>query len=107
MTPSATQPQRPAVSTPYRMLAGLMFSAVCVVILLMPWVIWRRGTPVAVLHGLVVLPGVLWMAHRSWYAARRAAVSPHPYWPFASPRVGYVYTGIVVLISLFAAQLNR
>jgi hypothetical protein len=104
MTP-ATLPQPPLVRTPFRWPAGVCFAIVVVLICMMPWVIWRRGTQVAVLHGVVVLPALLRGGHLAWHATVRSP--PHASWPFATPRVALGYFLILILISIFAAQLNR
>jgi hypothetical protein len=88
-------------------LAAILLAGLLVAMLILPWVIWRRGTLVAMLHGLVVLPGLLWGIHRSWYATVRGIDPPDRDWPFASQRVAGAYTAIVFVVSLFAAQLNR
>ena len=104
---SATAEQRPAVRAPFRWLAGLSLLGIVVLLAAMPWVIWKRGTPVSVLHGVVVLPAMLWAGHRAWHAAVRKGTPVHPYWPFASRRVTSGYFLIITLISIFAAQLYR
>jgi hypothetical protein len=98
MIPSEKLPSRSAEGIPFRLLSGL----------LMPFVVWRRGTPVALLHWLVVLPGLLWGIRRSWNSAmQKTTASNLDQWPFASRRVATVYSVINLLIALFALQLYR
>ena len=99
-------PALPAASQSRRVLAGLAFAGVIAVFFLMPFVLWRRHTPVALLHGLVVLPAVFWAGHFSWHTARGTAPRS-PYWPFATTHVASAYWLISVGISLFAARLYR
>jgi hypothetical protein len=99
-------PAPPPASQSRRVLAGLAFAGVIAVFFLMPFVLWRRHTPVALLHGLVVLPGSLWAGHFSWHTARGTAPRS-PYWPFATKHVASAYWIISVVISLFASRLYR
>lgn len=99
--------KRPAVRTPRQWLAALSFVGIVVLLASMPWVIWKRGTPGSVLHGVAVLPAMLWAGHRAWHAAVRGGPPVHPYWPFATRRVTSGYFLIITLISIFAAQLYR
>jgi len=99
-------PAPPPASTTMRLVAALAFAGIIAVICLMGFVMWRRHTPVALLHGLVVLPSVLWGGHFSWHAARGTAPKS-PYWPFATRRVANAYWLICLGISLFAARLYR
>ena len=99
-------PALPAASQSRRVLAGLAFAGVIAVFFLMPFVLWMRHTPVALLHGLVVLPAVFWAGHFSWHTARGTAPRS-PYWPFATKHVASAYWLISVGISLFAARLYR
>jgi hypothetical protein len=87
-----------------RLLAGLAFCAIVGVTVATPFVMWRRHTPVALLHGLIVLPGVLWMGHRSWHAAR-GTTPIQLHWPFATRGVWTAYILIDVAIALFASRL--
>lgn len=82
MTPAAL-PQPAAIRTPFQWLAAVAFAMVVVLICLMPWVIWKRGTPVAILHGMIVLPALLRGGHLAWHATVRSP--PPTTWPFASP----------------------
>ncbi len=100
--------KRRTLHTPRQWLAAVSFLAVVVLVALMPWVIWKRGTPVAVLHGVVVVPVMLWAGHRAWHTAGRGDGPPvHRDWPFATRHVASGYFLIITLISIFAAQLNR
>jgi hypothetical protein len=108
MIPSEKLPSRSAEGIPFRLLSGLLFSVCFVALLMMPFVVWRRGTPVALLHWLVVLPGLLWGIRRSWNSAmQKTTASNLDQWPFASRRVATVYSVINLLIALFALQLYR
>jgi hypothetical protein len=99
-------PAPPPASQSRRVLAGLAFAGVIAVFFLMPFVIWRRHTPVALLHGLVLLPVLFWAGHVSWHTARGTAPrSPH--WPFATKNVAVAYSLILIGISLFASRLYR
>src|ERR1700733_13062329 len=97
-------PASPPASQSRRMLAGLAFAGVIAVFFQMPFVLWRRHTPVALLHGLVVLPGLLWAGHFSWHTARGAAPTS-PYWLFVAKLVASTYWIISVGIFLFASRL--
>ena len=99
-------PAPPPASQSRRVLAGLAFAGVIALFFLVPFVIWRRHTPVALLHGLVLLPGAFWAGHFSLHTARGTAPRSR-YWPFATKHVAGAYCLILIGISLFASRLYR
>jgi hypothetical protein len=108
MNPTASPLQQPpAVSASWRLFSALLFSALIAVTLMMPFVVWRRGTEVALLHGLVTLPAILWATRRSWIAAVRGIAPNNKSWPFASPRITYGYFVILLLVSIFVREGSR
>ncbi len=105
-TSTIDAPAPPPTSPAKRLLARLAFAAVIVVGVAIPFVMWRRHTPVALLHGLIVLPAVLWMGHRSWHAA--SGTTPiQPHWPFATRWVLTGYWLVSLVIAPFASRLYQ
>jgi hypothetical protein len=89
-----------------RVFARIGFAAVIAAGVAIAFVMWRRHTPVALLHGLIVLPAVLWGIHRSWHASRGTTLI-HPYWPFATQHVAMGYWFTSTAIALFASRLYQ
>jgi hypothetical protein len=103
---SSTIGLKPASNDPRsRLFAALgLVTLVAVCVGSVCYVAWKRPTPVALLHGLVVLPGVLWAGHRLLNGARGMGPT-EPHWPFATQRVAMGYFVISIAIALFAQRL--
>jgi hypothetical protein len=103
---SSTIDLKPASNDPRsRLFAALRFvTLVAVCVGSVSYVAWKRPTPVALLHWLVVLPGVLWAGNRLLNGAKGMAPT-EPHWPFATQRVAMGYFLISIAIALFAGRL--
>jgi hypothetical protein len=99
---TAVTASRPAVRTPFRVLAALLCLSFIGAAVGMATMIWKGGLQALRVQDVLLLPGMLWFLRLAFYAAARGTVPPQDNWPFATRGVAGVYWLIFLCVSAAA-----